>query len=167
MKTASARQLRLAATAHERPRWVKRVFAAALWLGSMAVVVIGSVIGTAALTPWALGFTVGFTAGTYATFIFLGRRAFPPHRRKLRWWVAAGVAVLVLAAFSWFLAFLFVGVAEVALVWLAVSKEDWLPFHAAELLQTDQCPKCGEPRLHTARLCRRCGHALDTPAQTI
>lgn len=167
MKTASARQLRLAAAAQGRARWVKRVTAAALWLGSMVAVVIASVIGIAALKPAPIGFTVGFTVGTYATFIFLGRRAFPPHRRKLRWWAVAGVGVLALAAFSWFLAFLLVGIAEAALVWLAVSKEDWLPFDAADLLQTDACPECGEPRLHTARVCRSCGHAFDAPAQTI
>jgi ribosomal protein L32 len=144
---------------------MKRLFAAGLWLGSMAVVLIGSLIGIAALKPFALGFTVGFSVATYATFIFLARRAFPPERRKLRWWALAGIAVLGIAAFSWFLAFLFVGVAEVALVRLAVSKEDWLPFDAAELVQTEECPSCGERRLHGARLCRRCGHAFDASAQ--
>jgi hypothetical protein len=48
MKKASARQLRLAAVAQGRAHWVKRVFAVALWLGCMAVVVIGSLIAVAA-----------------------------------------------------------------------------------------------------------------------
>ena len=132
----------------------------------MAVVLVGSLIGIG-IGKWPYGFVVGFVVATYATFIFLGRRAFPPHRRKLRWWVLAGLAVLGVAAFSWFMAFALVGIAEAALVWLAVSKEDWLPFDSAELLQTDACPECGEPRLHTARICRGCGHAVDAPAQTV
>jgi len=167
MKTASARQLRRVEAAQGRARWVKRMSAAVLWLGSMAVVVIGSLIGIAAWKPAPYGFTVGFVVAAYATFVFLGRRAFPPHRRKLWWWAAAGVGLLAVAAFSWFLAFLLVGVAEAALVWLAVSKEDWLPFDAAELVQTEACPSCGERRLHAAPLCRTCGHAFDAPAPTI
>jgi fatty acid desaturase len=118
------------------------------------------------LKPFALGFGVGFSIATFLTFTFVGRRAFPPHRRKLRWWLLAGVGVLAVAAWSWFLALLLVGVAEGGLVWLAVSRKDWLAFDAAELLQTDACPECGEPRLHTARLCRSCGHAFAPPART-
>ena len=130
----------------------------------MAVVVIGTAIGVAALSRSRFGFTVGFSASTYATFVFLGRRAFPPHRRKLRWWIAAAVGVVLVAAFSWLLAFLFVGIAEVGLVWLAVSKEDWLPFDHTELIQTEPCPSCGERRLHAAPRCRNCGHAFAAPA---
>ncbi len=166
MNKPSERQLRRVVEARGRARWVKRLFAAVVWLGCMAVVVIASAVGVAALKPFALGFTVGFTAGTFATFIFLGRRAFPPDRRKLRWWAVAAVAVLTLAAFSWLLAFLFVGIAEAAVAYLAVSREDWLPFDVAELIQTEECPDCAEPRLHTARVCRRCGYAFDASAQT-
>lgn len=79
----------------------------------------------------------------------------------------AGVGILGIAALSWFLAFLLVGVAEAALVWLAVSKEGWLPFDAAELVQTEACPGCGERRLHTARVCRGCGQAFAVPAEPI
>jgi predicted branched-subunit amino acid permease len=165
MKKASARQLRLAQAARGRARWLKRGFAAVLWLLSMTVVVIGSLIGIAAW-KWPYGFVAGFFVATYATFIVLARRAFPPHRRKLQWWVVAAAALFGVAAFSWFLAFLLVGIAEVALVWLAVSKEDWLPFDASELLQTDTCPECGEPQLHGARLCRICGRAFGPPAPT-
>jgi hypothetical protein len=166
MNKASARQLRHAQAARGRARWVKRAFAAALWLVSMTAVVIGSLIGIAAW-KWPYGFVVGFFVATYATFVFLARRAFPPHRRKLQWWLVAAAAVFGVAAFSWFLAFLLVGVAEAALVRLAVSREDWLPFDAGELLQTDACPECGEPQLHGARLCRNCGYAFGAPAPTV
>jgi hypothetical protein len=165
VRAASARQLRVAAAAQARARWIVVVSAAALWLGSMLFVLVGSAIGVAAL-QWGLGFTTGFFVATYATFVFFGRRAFPPHRRSLWLWVVAAVGLLGVSALSAVLAFGLVGVAEAALIWLAVSKEDWLPFDAAELIQTDACPKCGERRLHTGRICRKCGHAFDVPAQT-
>lgn len=130
----------------------------------MVVVVIGATVGAAAWKPAPLGFMVGFDVTTYGTFIFFGRRAFPPHRRKLVWWAAAAIGVAVIAALSGVLAFLFIAAAEAALVWLAVSREDWLPFDAAQLIPGDACPKCGERRLHAARVCRRCGCAFDATA---
>lgn len=60
VKTPTARQLDLVAAAHGRSRPVKVLFSAVLWLGSMVVVLIGSLIGIAAWKPAALGFITGF-----------------------------------------------------------------------------------------------------------
>ena len=151
--------------AQGRPLWVKQLFATVVFLASMAVVIVATVIGIKAVKPWELGFIVTFCPSTYVTFIVLGRQAFPPHRRSLLDWGLAAVALVGFAAFSWLLAFLLVCVAVAALAWLAVSKDDWLPFDAAEFIQTEPCPECGLPRLHTARICRNCGLAFDAPSR--
>ena len=162
-----SRRLRRVAAAHRRGRKANLLLAAALWLGGMVAVLIATSVGVAVLKPAALGSMVGFFVGAYATFIGFGRIAFPPHRRKLRWWAAAAVGLAFVTALSLVIAFFLVAVAEAALAWLAVSRDDWLPFDVAELVGVDACPECGEPRLQQARICRHCRHVFEPIARTV